>query len=324
MSNNIEEHVQQMTRKISSDIRKSLYDWICAIIIIAVIAASLDIIGLVDFSEGNFWEQITNFVIQWVPYFMATILLNNTLYKKGSFVGKQTKIYKDIALTYSKLVNSLTGAQLRGMYAFCEEYNASALKNIQTNILKKEGISYEEFDSNFINKDNKEIPALKTCTEEQLKELGYNEIQIEAIKVAKKTSVKGLTVNSLLSSMNIKDQTDLGRNEKELIKKHNRESILIYIASTALMSLLAIKDISEWGWSGLILVLFKVIYTFARSYMSYFQGYNDITMDLVNHIARKTDVIKMYLNYESEEEVEIIDTQNIVEITQENSSNIVM
>ncbi len=315
MENNIEEMVKNASSKISSDIKKSLYDWICAIIIIAVIAASLDIIGLVDFSEGNFWEQLTNFIIQWVPYFMATILLNNTLYKKGAFVGKQTKIYKDIAAAYSKLVNSLTGPQLKGMYPFCDEYNANSLKTIQYNILKKEGIDYNDFEKEHIEKE-KSIPALKVCTEEQLKELGYNESQIEAIKLAKKASIKGLSVNLLLSSMNVKDQTDIGRNEKELLKKHNRQSILIYIASTALMSLLAIKDITEWGWSGLILVLFKVLYTFARSYMSYFQGYNDITIDLVNHIARKTDIIKMYLNYKPEQEVETIQNTDTIEIVE--------
>lgn len=322
MANNVEEMVKNASTKFSSDIRKSIYDWICAIIIIAVIAASLDVIGLVDFSEGNFWEQITNFVIQWVPYFMATILLNNTLYKKGSFVGKQTKIYKDIANSYSTLVNSLSGKQLKDMYPFCDEYNANSLKSIQLNILKREGIDYDDFENkHFVN--DKEIPALKVCTEEQLIEYGYNEAQIKAIFTAKNTHIKGLSVNLLLSNMDVKDQTDLGKNEKELIKRHNRQSILTYIFSTALMSLLAIKDISEWGWSGLILVLFKVLYTFARSYMSYFQGYNDITIDLTNHIARKTDIIKMYLNYIPEEVIED-NVENKVEISVENSSNISM
>jgi hypothetical protein len=63
------------------------------------------------------------------------------------------------------------------------------------------------------------------------------------------------------------------------------------------MSLIVIKDITTWGWASLIAVLFKVIYMFARSFMSYFSGYDDITVSVANHIARKTDILKMYLNY---------------------------
>ena len=220
---------------------------------------------------------------------MATILLNNTLYKKGVFVGKRTSRFIDNTTAYSELVNSLNGEQIKGMYKFCEEYNQNALETIQTNILKKEGITYIDFEKGSEISNN--IPY-KILTEEKLTEIGLTKSQIKAIKIAKNTTIKGLTVNSLLSSMNIKDPTNLGRNENELARKRTITSIITYIASTLLMSLLAIKDITEWGWSGIILVLFKVIYTFARSYMSYFQGYNDMTVDLTNHIARKIDIIK--------------------------------
>lgn len=315
----LEETVKNTSSKISSDIKQSIYDWICAIIIIAVVAASLDMIGIIDLTGENAWQQIADFVIQWIPYFMATILLNNTLYKKGVFVGKRTTIYNDNAKVYSELVNSLTGEQIKGMYKFCEEYNENALKTIQTNILKKEGLTYEDFEKGSEKSFNK---PLKILTEEQLIKIGLTKLQIKAIKEAKNTKIKGLTVNSLLSSMNIKDPTNLGRNETELAKKRTITSIISYIASTALMSLLAIKNIADWGWSGLILVLFKVLYTFARSYTSYFQGYNDMTVDLTNHIARKTDIIKMYLEYVPESKEESV--TETVENNTENNSNIVV
>ena len=102
----IEEAVRNTSSKISSDIKQSIYDWICAIIIIAVVAASLDMIGVIDLTGENAWQQIADFVIQWIPYFMATILLNNTLYKKGVFVGKRTTRFIDNTTAYSELVNS--------------------------------------------------------------------------------------------------------------------------------------------------------------------------------------------------------------------------
>lgn len=286
----IEEKVKNITTKVSSDIKKSIYDWICVIIIIAVIAASLDMIGLVNFSTNDFWKELINFTIQWVPYFMATILLSNTLYKKGVFVGKRTESFENNNKIYGDIVNSLTGEQIKNLDIFCQEYNTNTLKTVQTDILKKEGITYEDFES-----------TLKTYNVEKLKSLNYNKLQIKSIKRAKNIKIKGLSTNSLLSSMNIKDPTDIGKNEIELARKRNITYILTYMLSTLLMSLLAIKDISSWGWNGIILVIFKVIYTFAKSYMSYFQGYNDITVDLSNHIARKIDVLKMFINYKFNE-----------------------
>ena len=44
--------------------------------------------------------------------------------------------------------------------------------------------------------------------------------------------------------------------------------------------------------------------------MSYFQGYNDITVSLTNHIARKIDILKMYLKYEPDGK-EIENTQTV-------------
>lgn len=320
MNNKIEEIVKDTTSKISSDIKKSVYDWICAIIIIAVVAASLDIIGLIDLTGENAWNRITNFVMQWIPYFMATILLNNTLYKKGVFVGKRTTVFVNNAKTYSELVNDLTGEQIKKLDAFCEDYNETSLKNLQTNILKKEALTYNDFDNKF-SIDGVTYNPLKIWTDEELENSKYTKSQIKAIKKAKNVKIKGLTSNSLLSSMNVKDPTDIGQNEKELARKRSLSSTLIYVVSTILMSLLAIKNIADWGWSGLIIVLFKVLYTFAKSYMSYFQGYNDMTVDLTNHIARKTDILKMFLNYKPESK-EIINI-DIVENNQINDGNII-
>jgi len=36
------------------------------------------------------------------------------------------------------------------------------------------------------------------------------------------------------------------------------------------------------------------LYTLCRSYTKYFNGYNDITNDVANHITRKTDILKQF------------------------------
>ena len=292
MKKSLEDVMQNGKSQTVKALKKSTFDFIAVVIVAALVLASLDVFNLVDSNDINFGD----FVISWVPYFLATILLTLDLYKKGVFVGKSTNKFKTIATSYSDLVNSLSGKQIRDLSPFCEKYNEDALINLRTSILKEEGISYEDFNSTFTIND-KTYPPLKTWTKEELTRAKYTKAQIKAIKLAKKAKVKGINVNILLCNINISDPTNIGRGETELEKHILVSSIIRYLVSTMLMSLIVIKDITTWGWASLISVLFKVIYMFASSFMSYFNGYDDITVSVANHVTRKTDILKMYLDY---------------------------
>lgn len=299
MNNSVEEFVQSSKYETTRELKKSAFDLVAIAIVAALVLAALDVFDLVDVSLIN----IGDFVISWVPYFLATILLTQDLYKKGVFVGKSTTKFASVTKAYSDLVNNLSGKQVEDLQPFCEDYNEKALISIRRSILKEEGIAYECFDKEFIYRDVT-YKALKTMTKKELIDCGYNEVQIKAIRKAKKAKVKGINVNILLSSANIADPTNLGKGEADLGTRKLVSSILIYVLSTFLMSLIAIKDIATWGWASLITVLFKVIYMFARSFMSYFDGYDDITISVSNHIMRKTDILKMYLDYKPTEQVD--------------------
>ena len=292
MKKSVEDTIQYGKSQTMKELKKSAFDFIAVVIVAALVLASLDVFNLIDLNTMN----IGDFVVSWVPYFLATILLTLDLYKKGVFVGKSTDKFQTIAKSYSDLANSLSVKQIRDLGPFCEKYNEDALVNLRTSILKEEGISYDDFNSTFTVEDKTYAP-LKTWTKEELITAKYTKAQIKAIKLAKKAKVKGINVNILLSSVNISDPTDIGRGEIELEKRILVSSVIKYLVSTMLMSLIVIKDITTWGWASLIGVLFKVIYMFARSFMSYFSGYDDITVSVANHVTRKTDILKMYLDY---------------------------
>ena len=292
MKKSIEDSVQYGRSQTIKELKKSAFDFIAVIIVAALVLASLDVFNLIDLNTMN----VGDFVVSWVPYFLATILLTLDLYKKGVFVGKSTDKFQAIAKSYSDLANSLSGKQIRDLSTFCEKYNEDALVNLRTSMLKEEGISYCDFNTTFTI-DDKTYAPLKTWTKEKLTNAKYTKAQIKAIKLAKKAKVKGINVNILLSSINISDPTNIGRGETELEKRILVLSVIKYLVSTMLMSLIVIKDITTWGWASLIGVSFKVIYMFARSFMSYFDGYDDITVSVANHVARKTDILKMYLDY---------------------------
>lgn len=292
MKKSAEDVVQHGKSKAIKELKKSTFDFIAVIIVAELVLASLDVFNLIDLNAMN----IGDFVVSWVPYFLATILLTLDLYKKGVFVGKSTGKFRTITKSYSDLVNSLSGKQIRDLGPFCEKYNEDALVSLRTSILKEEGISYDDFNSIFTVNDKIYVP-LKTWTKEELINAKYTKAQIKAIKLAKKAKVKGINVNILLSSINISDPTNIGRGETELEKLVLVSSVIKYLVSAMLMSLIVINDITTWGWASLIGVLFKVIYMFARSFMSYFNGYDDITVSVANHVTRKTDILKMYLDY---------------------------
>lgn len=272
------------------ELKKSAFDLVAVLILIAVAAASLDVFGLLDLNEISFIQ----FLVSWIPYFLAAILLNLDLYKKGVFVGKNTDKFKLVAGAYSEMANSLSGSQIRDLQPFCIEYNNTARKDMQISILRNEGISYDEFDL-----------VLKTKTKTQLQGMDYNNDQIKAVLKAKRTKVKGISVNILLSSIGAYDPTNIGLSEKEMEFRRTIFSTLKYLLSTFLMSIIAVKDIELWGWSAIILVLFKIVYMFAGCYMSYFKGYDDITMNMINHLTRKTDILKQYLNYNPTQVIEV-------------------
>lgn len=290
---NFEDKLQGVKIGASQGIKKHIFDWVSAIIIVALIAACMDVFSLIDFKTIDLLE----FFISWFPYFAAAILLHNNLYKKGVYVAKGTEKFIKTIEAYSDIANSLSGEQIKKLYPFCDKYNEDVKKSMQTQTLRKEGVTFEEFEYG-----TKELPALKTCNRKFLIKKGYNKAQIKAIKTAKNLHVHGINVSILLSSINVKDVTRIGDDEKTLQTKQMISSTLRYASSTLLLSIMAVKDISEWGWMGLILTIFKVMYLFAGSYMSYFKGYDNITMSLVNHFSRKIDILKMYLDYKPEED----------------------
>lgn len=290
----LEDKLQEGKFKLQDGIRKHIFDWIAAIILVALIATSLDVFGLIDFRKIN----VIEFFISWFPYFVAAMLLQTDLYKKGIFIGKATDKFKTVISSYSELANSLSGKQINGLYDFCDKYNDAARRSMQKQILRKEGLAFDDFDigvtKSVNNIDVVETP-LKIRTKRTLKQQGFTKRQIQSIYAAKRVKIKGINVNVLLSSNDAADVTNIGSDEKELQIRQIFASAIKYLFTTFLLSLIAIKHVENWGWIGLVLIIFKVAYLFAGSYMSYFKGYDNVTIDLITHFTRKMDILKMYL-----------------------------
>ena len=286
MQQPIEHSVQQVQSAATKFVKNRIYDVIAAIIVVAVIALSLGVIErrVIQLSE------LIDIIVECIPLFFAGMLLNSNFYNKGVYYGKQTHLFKTASTSYSQIVSQLTGEQIRMIPDFCIEYNDTVLKTMQSNILKTEGLTYEQFTQRW--EDGKiDRKPLKAMCENELKS-ALNDDQIKVVKKAKRVKIKGLLVNVLLGTNCTEDTTDVGYTEEQLKRRKMWTSVLVYFASTLILALIGVKNVQEWGWFGIALVIFKVIYIFCKSYMSYFDGYNDVTIHLVNSTNRKTDILK--------------------------------
>lgn len=284
----LEEKVQNISYQSKNKIKNRIFDVIAVVVLIAAIAVNLGALEWKDITK----DTVIDLLAEFVPLLLTSMLLTTDFYQKGVFYGKNSQTFVSISSSYSNLVTNLNGKQIEKISEFCINYNEDALRKIQEPMLKKVAISYDLYD---VGKGN--IPALKSLSKRKLKALGYDKNIYSVILKCNKVKIKGLKVNNILGNQNVEDITDLGKNENELRAAHTFKSTVTYILTTSLMTLIAIRDIATWGWTSLLLVSFKLVYIFVRSYMSYFNGYNDITISLNNQLARKTDIIKQFLSW---------------------------
>lgn len=235
-----------------------------------------------------------NMIIETIPFYMTASMLSLNYYKKGVYAGKSTETYQSVVNSYSSMVNKLTGHQLDWLNEFCIQFNNKVLRRCQESILMRQSISYMRF-----NDGDESNPPLKCVNYDDLV-TKYGKEFADVVKEAKSVAVKGLNTNILLSTFDNADITDLGPSEAELLKSRSFAYMITNSVSVIFMTLIGIRDILSWGWLGAILVLFKIGYILCRSYMKYFDGYEDITNKVVNHIARKTDVFKEFFYWYDE------------------------
>lgn len=278
--NNVAEKIDNAKDKIIDLAKSKIFDLISGVLILAMLALSLGVIKLREVT----WNTILDLLVEMIPFYLVAMMLSVTNYTKGSYAGKSTNAYKGIVNLYSEKVNKLTGAMLSRLPVFCSEYNEKALADRQTIILKKAAISYDKF-----NTGTENDPPLKVMSRKHLKEKYGAEIA-RVVTEAKNCSLRGINPNMLLGNADNPDPTNLGPNEIELTKMRTAWYAGGYIFSVICMTLIGMKDVAEWGWAGIVLVIFKLAWIGGSAYMKYFQGYKDVTIGVFNHLSRKCDI----------------------------------
>ena len=277
------------SKNLAKTLKSKAFDIIGVGLVVAVGLVSLGVIQLREITP----KEIINILLEAIPFYFGSVTLAMNYYRKGVCNGKLSQVFINIVQTYSDKVNKLNGKQLEYINDFCIYYNDKALRMAQENLLRTVAVRYDKFNETFVDENGNEQPALKTWTKEELVNK-YNARVAEYIIKARELEIKGVNVSILLGNSYSWDITNLGPNEKELANQKRKKYMCSYAISIFLLSLMAVKNIMDWGWVGFILVAFKLIWILCTSYMKYFEGYDDATVRITNHISRKIDILKQY------------------------------
>lgn len=281
------EDVKTETKK---RIKANMYDLLAASIVIVMFVVALGVMSPKELT----WDNMKDVVVSWVPFFLTASFLNYNYYTKGKVKGKASDGFKSTIAAYSKQVGSITGAQMSRLPDFCKYYNEQALKELQTSILTLASIPFERFDKVTYNKQGEELKPLKVLDIKDLRKLGYCNEEVKVIVRAKHASIKGIRHNQLLGNTSARDKTDIGHGEGDMTTKRTIVSTVGQAVSMFILCMIGVKDIMDWGWVSAVFVLFRMVWILCKSYLQYIKGYNDITIRLSNHIARKTDILKEF------------------------------
>lgn len=304
-SDEVAESVVEGRYTIAKLAKSYIFDLVAIVLVVALIIINL---GVIEQREITL-ETIGDIFLSFAPFYLLAILLNLDYYTKGVFAGKATQGYGLTQDNYSGLVNRLTGRQIDKFPEFCDYFNEQVLNNKRATILKEGALRLDQFNDEWIDKNGEVQPPLKTMTKADLcSKVG--EVGANAVLAAKKCKIRGIKVNVLLGTGTTDDPSDVGLNEEQLRNSKMAAVATGYLFSIALLSLIVIKDIQEWGWSSIFLVIFKAAYVFCRAYTAYFDGYNDITIKVSNYINRKADIIKQYNSWYADKYSKIEDDEN--------------
>ena len=288
--------ISEGKQNIVSFIKNKVFDFIGGAILVALSALMLNVLEGRPFTM----ETLTQVLAELLPFYICAMLLSLNYYKKGSYNGKSTQKFLDVVERYSDITDALTGNEIRYLREYCKEYNDEELKNLQIAILSVEGIKYEDFI--------------------EFRKLGYWKLRktkgklfAKAIHNAKKVSVSGINSNILLGNRKSADGTDLGPSESQMLAGRGLWYGAGYIFTIGFFVFLTVKNITQWDWKELLFELAKVIYIFVRSYMRYFEGYEDITIKLANSINRKADILKSYRAWFKENKPDKVDEEPLEE-----------
>lgn len=268
-----------------SAISNWVYPIFASVIVIAMVIIKL---GVFEFNKN---VDILDIIVEALPIFIASMLLANIFYQNGATKGKRSQNYFLALTEFSRLAN-MPGEKLDALPEFCREFNENALKDKKRSLLSCAVIPLSKFEEEYEQDGGVHVPIKVMSNSEIIAEFGKE--RSSYIIQAKKVKIKGINAVTLTSDQKVKDVTDTGYGEHEYAKMFTAKKAISYALTFIMFAFISVKDVYAWGWAGVGLLVFKIAYTLGCSILGQIQGFKNITIDVVAHLNRKSDILKQF------------------------------
>ena len=269
--------------------KTAIANWIYPIFAFVVVAVMVIVkLGVFEFNEKI---NILDIIVEALPLFVASMLLSNIFYQNGVAKGKRSQNYFLSLTEFSRLAN-MPGEKLDALPQFCDEFNENALKCKKKALLSCAVIPLDKFESEYKEGEKSHLPIKVMSDKEIYAEFGKE--RGKYIVKAKRVKVKGINAVTLTSEQKVDDITDTGLGENDYAKIFSTKKAVSYAITFILFAFIVVKDVYTWGWAGIGLLLLKITYTLGGSILGQIQGFKNITVDVVSHINRKSDILKQF------------------------------
>ncbi len=207
----------------------------------------------------------------------------------GTKQGLATTIYNDACKKYEELKAKILSQGLQGALSeFCAEYIRNEIKNTRTSILANVGITYEQYESDFIGRNKKEISADLTVPQKRAIEAAN---KVKPIKLSPDMILKRGRGSNRRAPLGVKPTT-----KKTIVFS---TKLLSTAVTSILMGAIAFNVIAKPDWSVFASVLLKMLAVVLNGFAGYQFGYENIVNDTVNYMQDQCDLMEQFLQFPS-------------------------
>jgi hypothetical protein len=257
------------TDKVMEFFKKNIYN-----MILIVVSAIFILKDLIIWEVGK--KPIELIIADGLISFIMGMTFNIILGKKGILAGQSTPEYIDTMMAYAKQIER-TDDKCDKLDGWCDSKNSARVKRVQTRILSKARIRFEDFENN----DKSHI---------------LDKEQRKAWRHACHVKIHLLSADNLLSETD----TRYEKGEKEYTISEYERSKNFKDASTKVMFAVVFGYFGYAGltgeWAGVLWGAFQVSIWLILGLMSYIQNYTFIKDTYRQKIIRKTAYLTEFNN----------------------------
>lgn len=221
--------------------------------------------------------------------FFCTYAMYFNQKQQGIATGKEMQMYKDALKDFEKKYSEVEAkGALSKAQDFCIDYIAEELKNARETILKGSGITYADYEDNYLAKTRRELRKLGLKGKRLTTVIMAN--RIKPTRLTPDMFMKcGRTISTKRRAMGVAPSRREGLKD---ISKGLSAAVFAIIGGNIFFDIIAAPT-----WGVIVSCVIKIVLVLWSGFMGYKWGYNHITRYTVNYVRDQIDYLEHLERY---------------------------